>query len=201
MAGLFKNPKFIKSAILLKDYPLLRDSGGNPMDEIAFAGRSNVGKSSLLNHLFQTRHLAKTSATPGKTQMLNFFTASDRLALCDLPGYGYAKVPYAIRNEWGDMVQTYLLHRQTLQLLLLLIDIRRIPNDEDQQMLDWIRSSGKRVVIVLTKVDKVKEHEKMVQTELILKTLQAEDIPYVHYSTTKNIGRKELTQEIQHSIK
>jgi GTP-binding protein len=110
-----KNPIFLTSAVKPKDYPLLKDSSGRPIPEIAVAGRSNVGKSSLLNHLFQSKGLVKTSSTPGKTQMLNFFGVDDgQLVFVDLPGYGYAQVPLQVRKKWGPMVQDYLSRRETL---------------------------------------------------------------------------------------
>src|ERR1700676_4011688 len=124
----FKNAKYIKSAVHPKDYPTQRDSRGHVMPEIAVAGRSNVGKSSLLNHLFQHKGLVKTSSVPGKTQLLNFFTLDGKLAFVDLPGYGYAQVPISVRKRWGPMVQEYLEKRQQLKVILFLFDIRRIPN-------------------------------------------------------------------------
>src|SRR5262245_55930539 len=134
---LFRNAKFIKTAVKAKDYPVLRDLSGNILPEIAVAGRSNVGKSSLLNHLFHSPNLVKTSSTPGKTQALNFFTVNDELTFVDLPGYGYAKVPQSIRKEWGPMVQEYLQKREMLKLILFLFDIRRLPNEEDIEFLEW----------------------------------------------------------------
>lgn len=192
--------RFIKTAILPKDYPAIRNAKGQILPEIAVAGRSNVGKSSLLNHLFQTRHLVKTSSTPGKTQALNFFVFEDRWAFADLPGYGYAQVSQNVRKQWGPMVQTYLEERDTLKLVLFLMDIRRIPNEDDLQFLDWIVHSQKGMILVLTKVDKVNRNERKLNTTKILDALGASNIHYVYYSTTKNQGRRELLAMIADAL-
>lgn len=188
----FKNAKFVTSAVQPKDYPSMCDSRGATLPEIAVAGRSNVGKSSLLNHLFQSKGLVKTSATPGKTQLLNFFTADDKLSFADLPGYGYASVPLAVRAKWGPMIQSYFEKRESLKVILCLFDIRRLPNEEDMQMLEWAVHCQKAVILVLTKVDKVGQGEKIKNTKNILNAFGMANLHYVHYSTTKNVGRKEL---------
>lgn len=195
-----REAKFIKTAIYPKDYPVIRNQSGKILPEIAVAGRSNVGKSSLLNHLFYTKHLVKTSATPGKTQALNFFTLDDRLAFADLPGYGYAEVPASVRKQWGPMVRSYLEQRQTLKVVLFLLDIRRVPNAEDLQFLDWAAFQGKATILVLTKVDKVKANERKANTQKILNALGAGNIHYVYYSSTKNIGRRELVAMIEDAL-
>lgn len=195
-----KNPKFITSAVKPKDYPLLRDLKGQLMPEIAVAGRSNVGKSSLLNHLFQSKGLVKTSSTPGKTQMLNFFTVEGGLAFVDLPGYGFAKVPIQVRKQWGPMVQNYLTHRETLKVVLCLFDIRRIPTEEDKQMIEWAAHAEKSVILVLTKVDKVTANEKRANTQKILKSFDFGNLHHVHYSATKNVGRKELIAMLHEAL-
>lgn len=193
--------KFIKTAVSFKDYPTIRSESGRLLPEVAVAGRSNVGKSSLLNHIFYTKHLVKTSSVPGKTQALNFFNMEDKLAFADLPGYGYAKVPASVKKQWGPMVKTYLEKRETLKLILLLLDIRRIPNDDDLLLVDWIASQEKAMILVLTKVDKVNAQERKRNTEKILGALGAGNIHYVYFSTTKNIGRKELLALIQEAIR
>lgn len=189
---LFKNAKFIKTALQPKDYPKLLTQKGADMPEIAVAGRSNVGKSTLLNHLFQRKGLVKTSSKPGKTQALNYFTVDDDLALVDLPGYGYANVSLSVRKKWGPMVQTYLDNRDLLKMVLLLFDIRRIPNADDHQMMDWLIQSGKAVILVITKVDKISKNARKKHTQKILEAFNVENLYHVHYSATKNIGRKEL---------
>lgn len=188
----FKNPQFIKSATKASAFPIMKLPSGVDMPEIAVAGRSNVGKSSLLNHLFQSRDLVKTSSVPGKTQLINFFSLNGALSFVDLPGYGYAKVPMEIRKNWGPMIQEYLEKRSQLKLILFLFDIRRLPNDEDRQLVEWIAAAEKGMILVLTKVDKVTKNEKTANTGKILRAFNCENLHYVHYSTTKNMGRKEL---------
>lgn len=196
----FSNAEFIKTAVKPDQYPVIRNEAGQILPEIAVAGRSNVGKSSLLNHLFNQKGLVKTSSTPGKTQALNFFKVNDRLAFADLPGYGYAKVPISMRKSWGPMVQNYLAKRETLQLILFLFDIRRMPNDEDRQFLEWIAQNQKAAILVLTKVDKVTVNEKNRNTQKILDAFQTENLHYVHYSVLKNKGRKELIAMIADAL-
>lgn len=197
----FKNPEFVKTATAPQGYPVLRDVQGRIMPEIAVAGRSNVGKSSLLNHLFNVKGMVKTSSTPGKTQALNFFTLDRALAFVDLPGYGYAQVPEKVRKQWGPMIQTYLETRASLQLILFLFDIRRTPNQEDFQLIEWASHYQKAMILVLTKVDKVKPSEKEKNTRHIIEGFGAGNLHYTHYSTTKNIGRHVLMAMIQDALK
>ena len=189
---LLKKPRFIKTAIKEQDYPNLKTAQGVLMPEIAVAGRSNVGKSSLLNHLFQSKGLVKTSSTPGKTQAINFFIVDDAISFVDLPGYGFAKVPVAVRKKWGPMIQNYLEKRKQLKLILFLFDIRRLPNDEDRLLLEWASQKDMALVLVLTKIDKVNQSEKTINTRNILEAFNCENLHYLYYSTVKNIGRKEL---------
>lgn len=196
----FRNPKFITSAINPEGYPTLVDLKGVPLPEIAVAGRSNVGKSSLLNHLFQSKKMVKTSSTPGKTQLINFFTLNDQIGFVDLPGYGFAKVPASIRKTWGPMVQNYLDNREHLKLVLFLFDIRRVPNEDDFLFLKWAVASNKAVILVLTKVDKVKRDEKKANTKKILEAFGATNLHHTFYSTTKNKGRQELITLIHEAL-
>jgi GTP-binding protein len=129
------------------------------LPEVAFAGRSNVGKSSLINTLVKRKGLARTSNTPGRTQEINFFTVNNRFAFIDLPGYGYAKVPEKIRNNWGPMIEAYLSGRETLRLVVLILDIRRDPSPEDRQLIGWLQFYRLPVLIVLTKIDKVSRNQ------------------------------------------
>jgi GTP-binding protein len=188
----FKNAKFVTSAVHPKSFPILRTLQGGIMPEIAVVGRSNVGKSSLLNNLFKQQGLVKTSSTPGKTQMLNFFTLDEALAFVDLPGYGFANAPLSVRKQWGPMIKSYLENRESLKVILCLFDIRRTPGEEDLQMLELAARSQKATILVLTKVDKVGQNEKIYNTRHILNAFNAINLHYVHYSTTKNVGRKEL---------
>lgn len=197
----FINARFIKTAIWPKDYPTLKDDRGNLLPEIAVAGRSNVGKSSLLNHLFQSKGLVKTSSVPGKTQAINFFVVNDKLCFVDLPGYGYAKVPQSTRKEWGPMVERYLKEREALKIILFLFDIRRMPNDEDRQLMDWVAQNEKAMILVFTKIDKVSSNEKKANASKILQAFAAGNIHSVFYSATKNIGRKELITMLADALK
>ncbi len=192
--------RFIKTALLPKDYPIIRNEKWQILPEVAVAGRSNVGKSSLLNHLFHTKNLVKTSSTPGKTQAVNFFVFEDFLAFADLPGYGYAQVSQSVKKQWGPMIQAYLEKRDTLKLILFLMDIRRIPNEDDLQFLDWVVHHQKAMILVLTKVDKVTRNERNLNTNKIIEALGAGNIHYVYYSATKNIGRRELLAMIQEAV-
>lgn len=189
----FKKAVFIKTALLPQDFPKAINASGTPIPEIGVVGRSNVGKSSLLNHLFKSKNLVKTSSSPGKTQALNFFSVDDNLLFVDLPGYGYAKVSKKIRDQWGPMIQNYLEQRKSIHLLLFLLDIRRTPNAYDQLFFDWASYYNVPVIIVFTKVDKVKANEKLTNTQKILNSFNSPNpLSYVHYSTTKNIGRDQL---------
>lgn len=170
----------------------MRAENGDILQEIAVAGRSNVGKSSLLNHLFQHKDLVKTSAVPGKTQLINFFSLDDVMGFVDLPGYGYAKVPQETRKKWGPMIQEYLEKREQLKLILFLFDIRRLPNDEDRMFIEWVAKKELGMILVLTKVDKVTLNQRNTNTKKILEAFDCENLHYTYYSTLKNVGRKEL---------
>lgn len=197
---LFKNAKFVKTATKPKEYPTLRNASGKILPEIAVAGRSNVGKSTLLNHLFQSKGLVKTSSTPGKTQAINFFTLNDEIAFVDLPGYGYAKVSQEVKKEWGPMIQNYLKSRETLQLILFLFDIRRVPTDEDRNLLEWIAQNNKSMILVLTKIDKVTLNVRKANTKKILEGFGADNVHHVCYSATKNVGRHELIKMLLEAL-
>ncbi len=150
MNPVYHQAKFINSAPRLQDAP--PDQGL----EIAFAGRSNAGKSSAINTLVQQTALARVSKTPGRTQLLNFFQIDDKRKLVDLPGYGYAKVPEAIKRDWGKMMETYLSQRQALAGIVLVMDIRHPLTEFDWQMIEWCQHGNLRIHIILTKADKLK---------------------------------------------
>ena len=141
--------RYLKSAGVPRHYPDLS------FPEIAFAGRSNVGKSSLINTLVNRKKLAHTSATPGKTQMLNFYLINETFVFVDLPGYGYARVPLAVRQSWGPMVETYLMERKQLCLVVLILDVRRDPSEQDRSLLEWLRFYRRFHVIAFSKADKL----------------------------------------------
>lgn len=145
--------EFIKSATEPSHYP----EGVFP--EVAFVGRSNVGKSSLINALVRRKNLAKTSNTPGRTQLINFFLINHRYAFVDLPGYGFARVPEAVRRNWGPMVETYLKERPNLRLVILIMDIRRDPVAQDLDLLQWLNHCRIPVLLVLTKIDKLSKSQ------------------------------------------
>ena len=145
----------------------------NELPEFAFAGRSNVGKSSLINGLLNRKSFARTSSQPGKTQTINFYKINDDLYFVDLPGYGYAKVSLETKQKWGKMIERYLKSSGQLKLVFLLLDIRHEPNENDKQMYEWIRVQGMQPVIVATKMDKVSRAQVIRQTSMILKSLKA----------------------------
>ena len=143
----------------------------NDKMEIAFAGKSNVGKSSLINGLLNRKSLARTSSSPGKTQTINFYNVNKELYFVDLPGYGYAKVSMEIREKWGKMIERYLRKSDVLAAIFLLIDIRHEPSANDRQMYEWIVSNGYRPVIIATKLDKIKRSQLQKQITIIKKSL------------------------------
>jgi GTP-binding protein len=167
------------------------------LPEIAFAGRSNVGKSSLINTLVRRKGLARTSNTPGRTQDINFFTVNDRFAFIDLPGYGYAKVPETIRKNWGSMIETYLGGRRTLRLVVLILDIRRDPSEEDRQLIGWLQFYHVPFLVVLTKIDKVSRNQCAEQQRRIGGGLDLPPaIPFLLFSAKTGEGKDLLWREI-----
>ncbi|HWI41237.1 MAG TPA: ribosome biogenesis GTP-binding protein YihA/YsxC [Verrucomicrobiae bacterium] len=181
---------FVKSAVTPAHYP------EGELPEIAFAGRSNVGKSTLINVLVNRKNLVRTSSTPGRTQLINFFQVDDSFMLVDLPGYGYAKVPPEVRKSWGPMMQTYLSRRENLRGVVLIIDIRRIPGGEDLQMLDWLRSYGIPCIIVATKVDKVSKNERARQRAAIAKAMGVAAGDIVCFSSLSREGKEDALARI-----
>lgn len=196
----FKNPVFVKTAVSEKDYPHLKSPQGQPLVELAICGRSNVGKSSLLNHLFQCKNLVKVSRNPGKTQGLNFFKINGEFCFVDLPGYGYAKVSKKMLDSWAVSVDTYLNHRPQLILVLLLLDIRHLPSQEDLTFLQWAKESKKPLIIILTKVDKLTKQQREENQKKISKIIGKQHGEFILYSVKKNIGRQALINKIQESL-
>lgn len=165
----------------------------NTLPEFAFSGKSNVGKSSLINALMNRKSLARTSGQPGKTQTINFYNTNDELYLVDLPGYGYAKVAVEVKAKWGKMIERYLKNSQMLHCVFLLIDIRHEPSENDKIMYDWIASNGYRPVIIATKLDKLKrsqvaKHVKQVREGM---GMEKEDI-LIPFSAETKQGREEI---------
>lgn len=181
---------FIKSAAKPKDYP----PPGLP--EVAFVGRSNVGKSSLINVLAGRKGLVRTSSTPGRTQLINFFDINSILTLVDLPGYGYAKAPPALRKQWGPMIENYLSSRESLKAVVLILDIRRIPSDGDLQMLRWLEMYNIPPIIVLTKCDKLSKNEQAKQKSLIASDIKRDKSLLLPFSALSRDGRDGIWSEI-----
>jgi len=151
---IIRSAKFICSAVTPEHYP--------PADlpEVAFAGRSNVGKSSLINKILNRKKLVRTSKTPGRTQLLNFFEINEIYRFVDLPGYGYAKVPAEVQKRWRPMVETFLTSRSNMRGMVLLLDIRREPSKEDLRLWNWLEAMSIKVVTVITKVDKLSKNKR-----------------------------------------
>lgn len=165
----------------------------NTLPEFAFAGKSNVGKSSLINAMINRKSLARTSAQPGKTQTINFYNVENALYFVDLPGYGYAKVSQEIKEKWGKMIERYLKKSKQLKLVFLLIDIRHEPSANDKNMYEWIEYNGFEPVIIATKLDKinrsqVQKHVKMLRTGLGLK----KETILIPFSSETKQGKEEL---------
>ncbi len=186
--------EFIKSATKLGNYP--------PIDlpEIAFAGRSNVGKSSLINVLVNRKSLVRTSSTPGRTQLINFFNINDQFSLVDLPGYGYAKVPLAVKKAWGPMIRKYLEARESLHGVVFIFDIRRVPREEDLRMLDWLEEFGVPTIPVITKIDKIKrsQRDKMIQ-QIVEETGLPRDA-FSLFSALTKVGSDEIWERIEAAL-
>lgn len=168
------------------------------LPEIAFLGRSNVGKSSLLNSLLQRKGLARTSNTPGRTQSINFFLVNEAFYFTDLPGYGYAKVSKTMRQDWGKMAEDYLAKREELVLSIQLIDSRHQPTTLDKQLNEWLFYHGKNHLVVATKADKLSNNKLKTSIEEIEKVLPESKI--IAYSATTGKGREELWREIGNSL-
>lgn len=162
----------------------------NHLPEVAFAGRSNVGKSSLINALMNRKALARTSAQPGKTQTINFYNINREIYLVDLPGYGYAKTSKQEREKWGAMIERYLDTSEKLRVIFLLVDIRHEPTLQDRQMFEWVEYMGFDPVVIATKSDKIKESRRQQQLQMIRKALGGkDDMIIVSFSAKTKEGR------------
>lgn len=171
------------------------------MPEIAFAGKSNVGKSSLINGLLNRKSLARTSSQPGKTQTINYYNINHDLYFVDLPGYGYAQVSVEIRAKWGKMVERYLHTSKQLRLVFLLIDIRHEPSENDCIMYDWIVKNGYEPVIIATKLDKIKRSQIQKNLKIIRQKIQpVEGTIIIPFSTQTKQGKEEILQLIEDRI-
>ena len=190
-----KSAKFVTSATKPSQYP--------PADlpEIAFAGRSNVGKSSLINTLVNRRHLVKTSSTPGRTQLINFFNINDSIGFVDLPGYGYARVPVSVRKKWGPMIETFLSQRETLKGIVVIMDIRRTPGTEEIDLLNWLAHFNIAPVLVITKADKLSKNKQIKQVNHIIQTLAVDRNEVILFSAKTRLGKDAVWEAILALIK
>ena len=195
--------KYTASAVKKAQYPAER------LKEIAFIGRSNVGKSSLINSLTRVHNLARVSGQPGKTQTINFFeltariieTGEDKLFhLVDLPGYGYAKTAQTNRKQWAKFIEEYFLNSEQLQFVCQLIDIRHAPMKSDIEMFNWLVKNNVPVLIIATKADKISRGAVAKQVAQIRKTLGVKEIDILPYSSVKNAGRSKLLEVIYEGL-
>ena len=185
-----KSAEFVTSATRPTQYPQAL------LPEIAFAGRSNVGKSSLINTLVNRKRLVKTSSTPGRTQLINFFDINRQVGFVDLPGYGYAKVPVSVRRKWGPMIETYLSGRKTLRGVVVIMDIRRIPRQEELNLLGWLVHYSIAAIPVLTKTDKLSKNKQARQHELIAQALEMDMDDFILFSAKTRRGKDALWNAI-----
>ena len=179
----------IQSAEFLLSASKKRQFPPETLPEIAFAGRSNVGKSTLINFLLNRKKLVETSATPGKTQLINFFKINDKFFFVDLPGYGYAKVPESVQRKWQNLVEAYLSERETLRNVVLIIDCRHNPTVQDRQLLEWLEYYQRPSLIVASKIDKLRRGQIQKHLQKIKHDLSIESVPLGHSSM--QYGRRE----------
>jgi GTP-binding protein len=184
--------RFVKSATQPDDFP--RDQ----RPEIAFCGRSNIGKSSLLNTLTDAHGLARTSSSPGRTQTINFFLINDRIYFVDLPGYGYAKVPKAVKEKWGVMIEGYLRDRDQLKLALMLVDSRMRPMESDVMMKEWLDHHAIPNAVVLTKIDKISRNQLNQALRTGAETLKTKEI--IPFSAVTHSGKDQILARIRAAV-
>ncbi|MDO9566926.1 MAG: ribosome biogenesis GTP-binding protein YihA/YsxC [Candidatus Desulfaltia sp.] len=186
-----KSSEFVKSAVKPSQYP--------PADfpEIAFSGRSNVGKSSVINTLLNRKRLVKTSSTPGRTQLINFFLVNSAFCFVDLPGYGYAKVPASVQKNWGPMIETYLLTRETLKGVVLIMDVRRTPGMKELELIAWLSSIGVPLILILTKADKLSKTKQIKQQLAIAETLNVDKDNLILFSAKTGLGKNDIWNAVE----
>lgn len=191
---IIKSAEFVKSCVNSSHYP--------PPDlpEIAFVGRSNVGKSSLINTLVNRKRLVKTSSTPGRTQLINFFDINNSFSFVDLPGFGYAKVPAKIKKTWEPMIKEYLSERENLKGLVFIMDLRRIPGQEEINLIDWFKQIDTPVILVLTKADKLKKSKIKAQLESIAKALFIGNDEFIVFSAKTRLGKEKVWVAVEELI-
>ena len=191
---IIKSAEFVKSAVKPDQYP---DAA---LPEIAFTGRSNVGKSSLINTLVNRKRLVKTSSTPGRTQLINFFLINKTFSFVDLPGYGYAKVPASVRKKWGPMIETYLSTRKTLKGVALIMDVRRVPSIQDLNFIEWLYYYNLPGMLILTKADKLSKTKQLTQRATIAKDLSVDKDDLVLFSAKSRLGKDVVWDAIEELI-
>ncbi len=192
---IIKSAEFLTSAAKSSQYP------PGELPEIAFAGRSNVGKSSLINTLVNRKHLVKTSSTPGRTRLLNFFVINESFAFVDLPGYGYARVPDPIKKQWGPMIETYLSTRTSLKGVVLITDIRRIPGDEELSVINWLKYYGIPKILVLTKADKLSKTQQIARQIAAAKKFSVDKGELLLFSASSRQGKERVWESIETMIR
>jgi GTP-binding protein len=190
----------IQSANFITSAPSLAACPASALPEIAFAGRSNVGKSSLINTLLNRKGLVRTSSTPGRTQMLNFFAINENLHFVDLPGYGFAKAPRAVRERWQPMIRDYLAGRANLRAVVWLLDVRREPSDEDLRFLDWLEETERPTIPVITKVDKFSRNQLARQLTAIARATGLERELLTPFSAVTREGVAEVWSRIAAAV-
>ena len=191
MAVNLQKTEFILSAASPKDF--LRDG----LPQIAFAGRSNVGKSSVINRLLNRKNFARVGAAPGKTIHINYFKIDGAFYLVDLPGYGYAKVSKSERDRWGKLMETYFAHPELMTMGVMIVDSRHKPTADDCTMAQWFKDTGRPMVVVANKLDKLKKSEIQPNLDQIHLTLELEeDVPVIPFSAEKGDGRQDLLSAI-----
>ena len=190
------NAQFVLSAVSPKDF---LDDG---LPQVAFAGRSNVGKSSAINRLLNRKNFARVGAVPGKTVHINYFRIDDAFYLVDLPGYGYAQVSKGERDRWGKLMEDYFARPELLTLGVMIVDARHKPTADDRTMAQWFRDTGRPLVVAANKLDKLKKSEIVPNLQLIRDTLElGEGDPVIPFSAEKGTGREELLGAIFSGIK
>lgn len=187
---IIRSAKFVCSAVTPGQYP------PDDLPEVAFAGRSNVGKSSLINKILSRKKLVRTSKTPGRTQLLNFFEINELWRFVDFPGYGYAKVPVEVKKRWRPMVESYLTSRVNLRGMVWLLDIRREVSKEDLHLWDWLQAKQVPVIIVVTKADKLSKNKRNKQAASIAKSLGRKAQELIQFSATSGEGKDEIWQAL-----
>ncbi len=191
---IIKSAEFVKSAVKPSQYPSAE------LPEIAFAGRSNVGKSSLINTILNRKRLVKTSRTPGRTQLINFFEINKAFTFVDLPGYGYAKVPASVKKTWGPMIETYLSTRKTLRGVVLIMDIRREQGRQELDFIDWLEYYSIPSILILTKTDKLSKTKQIKQRLSIEKDLGVDNNDLILFSAKSRRGKDAVWDAVEQLI-